>query len=65
LFDRANGFPGLREYIEDPHLLIDGEIRAYDVEISHAQANGLTELATTLSAAKQEVIGTLKTRYGL
>lgn len=65
LFDRANGFPGLRQYIEDPHLLIDGEIRAYDVEISHAQANGLTELAATLSAAKQEVIGTLKTRYGL
>jgi hypothetical protein len=65
LFDRANDFPGLRQYIEEPQLLIEGEIRAYDVEIAHAQANGLTELAATLSAAKQEVIGTLKTRYGL
>ena len=65
LFDRANGFPGLRQYIEDPRLLIDGEIRAYDVEIAHAEANGLTELVAILSAAKEEVIDTLKTRYGL
>jgi hypothetical protein len=65
VFDRNNGFPGLRHYIENPQLFVHGEARAYDAEIARAQANGLTDLAATLEAAKLQVIAKLKSDYGL
>jgi hypothetical protein len=65
LMDRELGYPGMRGYLSNPQLFVEGEIRAYDTEIARANATGNSELAEALEAAKQEVVANLRSRYGL
>jgi hypothetical protein len=65
LMDRELGFPGMRGYMENPQLFVDGEIRAYNTEIARAAAGGNTALADALEAAKQGVVDAIRSRYGL
>lgn len=46
-------------------MFIDGEARAFDIEIARANANGMTDLAAVIEAAKLDVIAKLKEHYGV
>lgn len=65
LDDRERDFPGMREFMQNPQLMVDGEMRAWGTEIARAEAGGHTELKAVLEQARQEQIDGLKKRYGM
>lgn len=65
LMDRELGYPGMRAYLQDPELMMQGEARAYDTEIARALADGNTDLAQILEDAKQACLDGIRERWGL
>lgn len=50
--DAANGYPGMRHYMENPQARWQMEANAYDMEISAARAAGREDTAQELIANK-------------